>query len=347
MNSDIEASWREERQSAWLYRVLMDSEPDPRRRFLFGALAAAAEDQAEHWARKIEATGAQLPDLAPSLRMRVAAWLVRCLGARRLRPMLAALKLRGLSTYDTWPVPTGHPLPSSVEQVGLRHRGFGGGNLRAAVFGVNDGLVSNTSLIMGVAGASGEVGVVLMSGLAGWLAGALSMAAGEYVSVRSQRELFEYQIGLERRELAEYPEAEAEELALIYNARGLNMEEARALARRLIRDPEQALEVLAREELGLNPDNLGSPFGAATFSFFAFTGGALVPLLPFLAGLGREEGVLVAAGLAGAGLFAVGAAMSLFTGRSALAGALRMVLIGGGAGVATHLLGTLLGAAAH
>jgi VIT1/CCC1 family predicted Fe2+/Mn2+ transporter len=260
--------------------------------------------------------------------------------------MLAALKVRGLSAYDSRPA-TGHAMPTSVAQVERRHKGYGGGNLRAAVFGVNDGLVSNTSLIMGVAGASAGAGAVVTAGVAGLLAGALSMAAGEYISMRSQREMFEYQIGLERDELGEYPQEEAEELALIYAARGMDLEEARRITRALVKNPEAALDALAREELGLNPDDLGSPWGAALFSFVAFAAGAVLPLVPFLLGLPLSRAIVVAAIVAGIALFGVGAALSLFTGRRATAGGLRMVLIGGGAGVVTWLIGSLLGAAIH
>ncbi len=152
------------------------------------------------------------------------------------------------------------------------------------MFGASDGLVSNASLVMGVAGAGVPPDTLLITGMAGLLAGALSMAAGEYVSVRSQREFYEYQIALEREELAEYPDAEAEEMALIYNARGLELEEARRVSRKLLANPEHALEVLALRELGLNPDDLGSPVGAATSSFFSFAVGAAIPLLPFVCG---------------------------------------------------------------
>jgi VIT1/CCC1 family predicted Fe2+/Mn2+ transporter len=231
----------------------------------------------------------------------------------------------------------------TVEEVGGRHRGVGsGGNLRAAVFGVNDGLVSNTALIMGVAGAAAEPAMVLLTGIAGLLAGAFSMAAGEYISMRSQKEMYEYQIGLERDELDEYPEEEAEELALIYHARGMELPEARKVAAELMADPEHALDTLAREELGLNPDDLGSPWGAAISSFLAFGAGALVPLLPFILDLGPAA-VAVSAGLAGAGLFGVGAVLSLFTGRNAFWSGLRMLAIGGGAGAATYLIGGVLG----
>ena len=259
--------------------------------------------------------------------------------------MLVAMKVRGVSAYDSRRATPGHLMPTSVSEVGARHKGYGGGNLRAAVFGVNDGLVSNASLIMGVAGAGAGVGAVLTSGVAGLLAGALSMAAGEYVSMRSQREMFEYQIRLERDELGEYPEEEAEELALIYAARGMDLAEARRITRELVKNHDAALDALAREELGLNPDDLGSPWGAALFSFLAFAGGAVLPLAPFLLGLPLGQAIVAAAAVAGSALFAVGAALSLFTGRNAWFGGLRMVAIGGGAGAVTWLIGHLLGAA--
>jgi len=335
-------SWFEEKQSAWLYRRVAAREPDPGRSALFLKLAEAAEEQAQVWVAKMEAEHEPVPAYKPTFRAHTVAWLLTWLRPRQLRPVLAAMKVRGLSAYQSG-APSGHPMPTSVEEVGGRHRGFGGGNMRAAVFGVNDGLVSNASLIMGVAGASSQVGFILTSGVAGLLAGALSMAAGEFVSMRSQREMFEYQIGLEREELEEYPEEEAEELALIYAARGMDLDEARHLARNMLSDPDHAMDVLAREELGLNPDDLGSPWGAALFSFLAFTGGAVIPLIPFLSGAGAATGVPVAAGLTGVSLFAVGASLSLFTGRGALWGGLRMLLIGGGAGVISYGIGSLLG----
>jgi VIT1/CCC1 family predicted Fe2+/Mn2+ transporter len=328
-------SWHEEKQSAWLYRQLADCEPDPRIADLFRTLATAAERQAETW----QPPGGSA-SFAPSARARLAARLARALGPRRVRPMLAALKVRGLSVYDSRP-PPGHAMPTSVTQAERRHRGYGGGNLRAAVFGVNDGLVSNASLIMGVAGASAGADAVVTAGVAGLLAGALSMAAGEYVSMRSQREMFEYQIGLERDELAEYPEEEAEELALIYAARGMDLEEARRITRTLVKNPEAALDALAREELGLNPDELGSPWVAALSSFTAFTAGAALPLLPFL--FNHDKALTASITLTALGLFAVGASMSLFTGRHAVLSGLRMLGIGGAAGLATWFIGAWLG----
>lgn len=329
--------WFDELRSAYLYRVIAEVERGSPRSGLFLELAREAEGQAAIWVKK--AGLASIPAFVPDLRTRIVAGLVRRYGPRAMRGILPAMKVRGLSVYSH--AAPGHPAPTSVEEIGQRHRGVGG-NLRAAVFGINDGLVSNLSLILGVAGASSNAGFILLSGIAGLLAGAFSMAAGEYVSVRSQREMYEHQIGLERAELAEYPDEEAEELALIYAARGMNREDALALARRTIADPQQALDTLAREELGLNPEELGSPWGAALASFFSFGAGALVPLLPFL--FARAEGALIASvAMTGVALFGVGAMISLFTGRSAVRDGLRMLAIGGGAGAVTYLVGTLLG----
>jgi len=334
-------SWLEEKQSAWLYRELASCESDARIAELFRALAAAAEFQADKWLANTK--GVTPPAFRPSTRARITAALARALSPRRVSHMLAAMKVRGLSAYDSHRTIAGHLMPTSVSDVGARHKGYGGGTLRAAVFGINDGLVSNTSLIMGVAAAAESSGLVLTSGVAGLLAGALSMAAGEYVSMRSQREMFEYQIGLERDELREYPEEEAEELALIYQARGMQLEEARRVSRELVKDEAHALDALAREELGLNPDDLGSPWGAAVSSFIAFAIGAVIPLMPFLLRLPIERAVPFAAVIAAVSLFGVGATLSLFTGRSAVAGGVRMVLIGAAAGAATWAIGSLLG----
>jgi len=335
-------SWQEEKQSAWLYRQVVEAETDIKKRKMFAALADAAESQANVWAWEIERSGVAVPAFAPTARARLVSMLLRLLGPRPIVPVLAAMKVRGISVYTGISLRHGHAMPMSVEEVGGRHRGVSGGNLRAAVFGVNDGLVSNTSLIMGVAGAAPDPHIVLLSGIAGLLAGAFSMAAGEYISMRSQREMYEYQIALEREELAEYPEEEAEELALIYAARGMDLKEARQMTAQLIQNPDHALDVLAREELGLNPEDLGSPWGAAISSFLAFAGGAVIPLAPFLL-LRGSLAVPAAAAFAAVGLFVVGTLLSLFTGRNAWWGGLRMALIGISAGALTFAIGRLLG----
>jgi VIT1/CCC1 family predicted Fe2+/Mn2+ transporter len=339
--SDLK-SWQEEMASAYLYRIVAEKETGTARQGLFLELAGEAEKQALIWAQRIRESGGALPEhFTPELRSRIVAMLVRKMGPRPLRSILAAMKVRGMSLYSG--TDPRHYVPDSAAGMEGRHRGLsGGGNLRAAVFGVNDGLVSNASLIFGVAGATSDSRMIVLSGVAGLLAGAFSMAAGEYVSVRSQREMYEYQIGLERDELAQYPEEEASELALIYEARGIPPEEARRMGNVILDDPSRALDTLAREELGLNPAELGSPWGAAGFSFFSFAAGAVLPLLPFVIAPGARS-IYVAVGLTAAGLFGVGATLSLFTGRHAFRGGLRMLAIGAGAGLLTFLLGRALG----
>ena len=334
--------WPEEKRSAWLYRVVAHAERDGGRRALFRELAGEADKQAAMWERQADLAGDRVPErYRPGTRERLIALLVRTFGPAAMRSVLAAMKVRGMSIYSK--SAPGHFMSPAVEGGEHRHRGVEwGGNLRAAVFGVNDGLVSNASLILGVAGASTDGAVILLSGAAGLIAGAFSMAAGEYVSVRSQREMYEYQIGLERDELEYYPEAEAEELALIYAARGLERDEAKRLAGAITSNKEKALATLAREELGLNPEALGSAWGAAAASFVSFAIGASVPLLPFV--LSRGNAALAIAILATAvSLFAVGACLSLFTGRAAIASGARMLAIGACAGGVTYAIGKLLG----
>jgi len=340
--SDAKERWLEETEAAWLYGVVAEAERHPRRHAMFLGLREATARQAGLLALEVQRAGGTLPTFRPTLRLRIVAALTRRFGPRACAPLLAACKVRGLGVYRGG-FEDGHPTPTDLEEEAKRHAGRGSaGNLRAAVFGVNDGLVSNASLILGMAGATADEKVVVTSGVAGLLAGAFSMAAGEWVSVRSQRELHEHQIAQERDELERYPEEEAEELALIHVARGLPRDEARVLARRQIADPERALATLAREELGLDPEDLGSPTGAAISSFLAFAGGAALPLVPFLVP-GLEARLPVTIGLSGTALFGVGAALSLFSGRSAWWGGARMLLIGVAAGGVTWLIGSAIG----
>lgn len=331
--------WRSEKTAAYLSGAVAAAETDPGKAALFRQMEEAAEAQAAILAKDL----GKVPPFEPSLRSKVTAFLIRTIGPRAMRPVLSASKVRGVSVYSGKLQPEGHPWPTSVEAVGARHRALGGGTLRAGVFGVNDGLVSNTCLVMGVAGAAVEPGIILITGVAGLLAGAFSMAAGEFISMLSQKEMFEHQIAQEKDELERYPAEEAEELALIYAARGVPLDEARVITKKLIANPEQALDTLAREELGLNPDDLGSPIGAALSSFIAFCIGASLPLIPFL--FGMSQGVLIAAILSGVALFGVGAALSLFSGKGALLGGLRMLLIGAAAAAATYGIGALFNVA--
>lgn len=340
---DALENWTEEKRSAWLYRIVSDAESGTPRQVLFLELAQAAEKQAGIWAEAMAKGGQPVPgDYRPDPRTRLVGWLIPRLGVRAMKGVLAAMKVRGMSLYHG---PRSRGIPTRLDQIDPDlHKSPGSGNLRATVFGVNDGLISNASLILGVAGAGADPDVVLLSGVAGLLAGAFSMAAGEYVSVRSQREFHEYQMALEREELDHYPQEEAAELALIYEAKGIDAAQARHMADTLLRDPDRALDTLAREELGLNPEELGSPWGAAISSFIAFAIGAGLPVSPYLLLSGPHAflGVLAVTAIA---LFGVGAAISLFTGRHAIWGGLRMMLIGAAAGAATWAIGRALGVA--
>jgi VIT1/CCC1 family predicted Fe2+/Mn2+ transporter len=222
------------------------------------------------------------------------------------------------------------------------HRDVQGGAARAAVFGVSDGLVSNVSLILGVAGADPAPGVVRLAGLAGLVAGAVSMAAGEYVSMRAQAELLERELEMERIELRRNPHVETAELSQIYASRGIEPGRARAMAEDIMRDPELALETHAREELGIDPRSLGSPVKAAASSFVAFALGALVPLLPWFVSTGAAA--MVASVVLGAvGAVGVGLGLARFTGRSALVSATRQLAIAAVAAGVTWLVGSLVG----
>ena len=323
-------NWWEEKRSAYLYSVLANHETNILHKKLFHDLQSAAEKQALMWEKRLSEEGFAKPVFKLDLRTRFIVLIIPIFGPERLHSLLSAMKIRGMSVFSRFHTEKG--------QTGIQSAS----NLRAAVFGVNDGLVSNMSLILGIAGASADHRFILIAGVAGLLAGACSMGAGEYISVRTQREVFEYQIAIEREELEEYPEEEAQELALIYQARGIPQAEAVSLANFMISHPDTGLSTLAREELGLNPSELVSPVGAMLSSFFAFVVGAGIPLLPFLFGK-HDYSLILSMALTGASLFLIGMLLSLYTHRSALFLGLRMLLIGAGAGIITYFIGKLLG----
>ena len=222
------------------------------------------------------------------------------------------------------------------------HRDVQGGSARAAVFGVSDGLVSNVALILGVAGASTDASLVRVAGVSGLLAGAISMAAGEYVSMKAQSELVERELEIERQSIADDPETETRELAAIYRQRGIRAETAERVAVEVMADPEVALDVHAREELGVDPEGLGNPVLAALASFLAFVVGASLPLIPWL--IGGGDGAVVASvaiGLVAAA--GVGVLLAYFTERSIWRSTVRQVLVAGGSCAATYLIGSALG----
>ncbi|GII57692.1 hypothetical protein Pth03_60810 [Planotetraspora thailandica] len=358
---------RSERESAALYRGLADGS-DGERKMILMELAAVEERHAAHWAGKLDALGEKVPDPeSPGLRTRLLTMLARRLSADVVLPFVERAEHSDAGLYDGDPDAApgmavdershARVLTRMRDQGGTRetgrsiarreswHRGDRSGTLRAAVFGVNDGLVSNTSLVMGFAGSGAAGSTILFAGLAGLLAGAFSMAAGEYISMRSQREAYEREIALESEELRDDPEAEAEELALIYRAKGLDAEEAERVATTIMKDREAALDTMVREELGLDPDELGSPWSAALSSFVAFAVGAVVAVLPYFFGSGPVASV-VSIALAAVALFSVGAVLGLLNGRGSLRSGARQLLIGGGAALVVYLIGHLIGTGA-
>ncbi|VVC77267.1 hypothetical protein AQUSIP_25940 [Aquicella siphonis] len=328
---EIYDNWREEKRSAYLYSVMAKSEKNILHKKLFLDLQGAAEKQASVWEHKIREKNLQPPSgFTPDLRTRLVSALVVFFGAESMHTILSAMKIRGMSVFTRY--------HSEHKHTGISTSS----NLRAAVFGMNDGLVSNMSLILGMAGASASQQLIILAGAAGLLAGACSMAAGEYISVRSQREVFEYQIAIEKQELEEYPEEEMEELSLIYQARGVSQSDADKLAKLMIDNPDTGLNALAREELGLNPEDLVSPYGAMFASFISFAIGAVIPLLPFLLG-GHSWNLMASISLTAGTLFFIGMILSLYSNRNPVLLGLRMLAIGATAGALTFFIGKWIG----
>ncbi|HEY5640611.1 MAG TPA: VIT1/CCC1 transporter family protein [Dehalococcoidia bacterium] len=347
-----------------VYRMLAELEEAPARRKIFEELAEVEEHHADVWRQKLREAGVEPDERGPSIRARMIGVGARVFGVRSVLPIVRSMEAGAFVAYmgqddaaqAIAPDERDHRrMMAQLERGGEAeptetiltreswHRSAGSGTLRASIFGASDGLVSNTALVMGFAGAQTEASFVLLAGIAGLLAGAFSMAAGEYISMRSQRELFERQIELERQELEISPEEEERELSLIYQAKGLRKDEADITAARLMEDPEVALDTLVREELGLDPSQLGSPWGAAIGSFLAFAVGAFVPVIPFLFGEASTGYVVASAALSAVALFGVGAGVSLFTGRSGFYSGARQVAIGAGAAAVTFAIGSIIG----
>ena len=345
-----------------LYRSLADAERDEKRAAIFRKMVHAEERHAQRWVRLIQTGGGMVPTYRRSLRVRLFGWMARRFGTERVVPIISALEARDEPGYLNQTEAAGLPAEERAHSRALREMGEGastpgdgniigregwhmasrGGSLRAAVFGINDGLVSNFSLVMGFAGAEAKPEYILLAGVAGLLAGSFSMAAGEYVSVSAQRELFEQQIAMEKQELEMSPKEEEEELALIYQAKGIPEADAHLMARRIVENPRTAIDTLAREELGLDPSQLGSPWAAAGSSFVAFILGAIVPVLPYLFTAGMTAWTMSGL-LSCLALFSVGALISIFTARGPFVSGLRMLAIGLLASAITYSVGWLLG----
>ena len=371
LNLDAERyrrNFTEEINSAYLYRVAADLESDETLSGVYLRLAETEEKHAALWEDQLTRARETVPSLEPDLRTRILAWTARRLGPSVVTQVMASTEMSGRTMYDDQPEAAGTSLRADERSHAImldalrsessngvrgsvlarlegRHKAIGGNALRAAVLGANDGLVSNTSLVMGVAGASFSATGVLLAGLAGLLAGSISMALGEWLSVQSSRELHLAQIETEREEIMTMPEAEAEELALIYEAKGMAPEEAARAAKDVMSDPDAFLETKVREELGIDPAELGgSAWEAAITSFFLFAIGAIIPVIPLFF-LTDTAAVLSSLALAGIGLFLLGAATALVTGTGVLRTGGRSLLLGLAAAGATYGIGSLLGVA--
>ena len=366
--NDIEryrANYLSEQEGVYLYSKLAEIESDAHLAELYRRLAAIEQRHADLWKDYLSRANATSPTYTPSWRIRTLLWLARRLGTGAVLSTVSSMEQQAVSEYDAQPEAVNAGLPADershtrlfsyllsgarggiagplLAQFEGRHRSAGGNELRAAVLGASDGLTSNLSLVMGVAGATLTGHAVLIAGVAGLLAGAFSMAIGEWVSVQSARELNLHQIAIERQELQEAPKEEQEELALIYQSKGLDERTAKELSANLMQQSTMALDTLAREELGIDPKELGgSAWGAAITSFFLFAIGAIIPVFPFIFTNGFAA-VVISLALSVLGLFGIGAGVSLTAGSPLWKAGARQILLGLLAAGITFGLGKLI-----
>lgn len=356
--------WLEEKNAGFIYSSIAENEKDKNLAEIYARMAEMENKHAAHYENEILRLGGKIPEFSPSFRTKVLVWLANKVGPAAILPGLQAKEQEGTIAYlyegnnpefagdeqlharmlsQLSSVTKGGMSGDALAQLEGRHRMTGGNALRAAVLGANDGMVSNLSLVMGVAGASMNNQAILIAGIAGLLAGAISMALGEWLSVQSSRELYINQIEIEKEEIEQSPEEETEELSLIYQARGLDKKQADITAKQIISNRESAVNTLAREELGINPEELGgSAWEASITSFILFAIGAIVPLFPyfFLSGPKAVVGSIASSII---GLFILGSIITLFTGKSVIRSGLRMVIFGMIAAGITFGIGRLIG----
>src|SRR5262245_23378834 len=357
---------RDELNGAALYTALADAERDPVRKDLFLQLAQAETTHAQFWRDKLVAAGIGEEKFVPDFRTRLLGRLAKRFGPRFVLPTIAAAEFADRNKYvdqadahalaaeerghaavvQTVAGSPGRAAGLTGGEIALHepwHRGASGNNLRAAVLGANDGLVSNFCLIMGVAGAGASSKIILLTGAAGLIAGACSMALGEWLSVTNARESAQTQLDREAEELEQTPQAEQHELALIFQAKGLPKQDAQRVAADLMRDKKGALDTLAREELGLDPAEMGgNPWSAAATSFALFSCGAIFPIVPFL-WMQEHRAIVACVAASVLALGAIGALTSLFNGRSAAFSAGRQMALGCLAAAITYGVGRALG----
>ena len=362
--------FEDESGSTAIYQALGDAEKDGRLAEVYHRMAATEQGHVDHWAALIKEDTGQAPVYRPDWRVRTLIWMAKRLGPAFVLPSMQNMERNASAGYENplsgdaaaptqkmarqershamllWQITSsmrGGMEGGALAMLEGRHRSTGGNALRAAVLGANDGLVSNLSLVMGVAGATFNSRTVLITGLAGLLAGAISMALGEWLSVQSSRELFSHQIEIETAEIDLNPEEEVAELTLIYEARGLKREQAHLLASQILENKDSAVQTLAREELGIDPSELGgSAWEAALTSFILFAVGAIVPVVAFIFLTGFTA-VIASILFSTVGLFILGAAITLFTGKPVLFSGMRMVVFGLIAAAVTFGIGRLIG----
>lgn len=364
------ANLQAETNSSALYRVLAETETKEELKKVYLRLAESEEKHALFWRDQIVKAGGKDPEVKPDWRTKVLIWLARKFGPQLVLPALVEMEESGSDSYSRQPETQKttmaaeekshgrlfkammNTLPGGLEGTQIarfegRHKGVGGNVLRAAVLGANDGLVSNLSLVMGVAGAAEGAALsnqtILITGFAGLLAGAISMALGEWLSVQSSRELYQKQMSIEENELAANPQEEMEELALIYQSKGLSEEHAKVMASQLVSNPNTALDTLAREELGIDPEELGgSAWEAAGMSFLLFAFGAIIPVIPFIFMSGKSS-IALSLVLSALGLFGIGSAITVMTGKSIWSSGTRQLIFGLLAAGVTFGIGWFMG----
>ncbi len=359
-----DASWddhyRDEKDAAFLYRALAATEPDATRRDLFGKLATVEDRHVERWEILFREAGRPLPAYQTAGRTKLLAWVARVFGTGVILPLVLAEEGREVQAYlglarqsanrQTHRAAVDIAADSAVHARELSavmgregepwHVGGSGGYLRSVVYGFNDGLTANFGLVAGVLGADVAPHIVIISGVAGAMADALSMGSSGYLAAKSEAEMQAHQIDMERHEIRLMPDLEEDELALIYEAKGLTAESARETARVMMQDPAQALDAMAREELNIHPADL-APLREGIVTGSATAVGAFIPIVPFFV-LDHWPAVWVSLAISMLAHFGIGAARAMFTGRGVWASGRDMFLVGFGVAAAGYVLGELV-----
>jgi VIT1/CCC1 family predicted Fe2+/Mn2+ transporter len=360
----FEHHWQDEADAAYLYRLLSAAEPEPRKKDLYRRLAEVEDKHVSIWGRLLREHGREPGTFRPSARTRMLAVLGRVFGPQFLLPMLLAEEGREVKGYLDMHRRTAVGAAGSAESLELAresaehaetlneisgrtgepwHRAGSGGFLRNVVYGFNDGLTANFGLVAGVIGASSETAhhTVIVAGVAGVIADALSMGSSGYLAAKSEQEVYANEIAMERDEVALMPEVERDELALIYEAKGMSAESAHALATEVMQDPKRMLDEQVQEELGIGDPHM-SPLREGWVTGLATAIGALIPVFPFLVLDGRTA-IVVSFVIAMASHWLVGAARSIFTGRSVFRSGLDMFVVGLGVAVVGYFVGEWIG----